>query len=199
MLELLREGWDILFRRHLSLTVIGIIFFVCLLVGAVDGLLAADAPGLRDPPRRADRLLLGEGERAQPRGDDGAAAGPPAGGPGLLGADHGQEPQLVHQALARGRGPVRHAGPRRAARSSPSGRASRAPGGRRRCAGAAACSASGRCRSRPATRSASSSTRTRTAGRRTSSSTRRRPSCRTSTCRRRTCRARAASASAPTT
>jgi uncharacterized protein (DUF58 family) len=30
VLELLREAWDTLFRRHLSLTVISIIFFICL-------------------------------------------------------------------------------------------------------------------------------------------------------------------------
>jgi uncharacterized protein (DUF58 family) len=29
MLELLREGWNVLFRRHLSLTVISVLFFVC--------------------------------------------------------------------------------------------------------------------------------------------------------------------------
>ncbi len=29
MLELLREGWDALFRRHLSLTVMGVLFVVC--------------------------------------------------------------------------------------------------------------------------------------------------------------------------
>jgi len=31
VLELLREGWDFFFRRHLSLTVIGVIFSICML------------------------------------------------------------------------------------------------------------------------------------------------------------------------
>jgi uncharacterized protein (DUF58 family) len=31
LLELIREGWETLFRRHLSLTVISIIFFVCVI------------------------------------------------------------------------------------------------------------------------------------------------------------------------
>ena len=37
MLELLREGYDTLFRRHLSLTAIGFIFFICLITALSTG------------------------------------------------------------------------------------------------------------------------------------------------------------------
>ena len=37
MLELLREGYDTLFRRHLSLTVISVIFFICLVTALSTG------------------------------------------------------------------------------------------------------------------------------------------------------------------
>lgn len=37
MIELIREGWDTLFRRHLSLTLITVIFFVCVIAALSTG------------------------------------------------------------------------------------------------------------------------------------------------------------------
>ena len=51
MLELLREGWEVLFKRHLSLTVLGVIFFVCLS--------SALSTGFWLPARLAYVILLG--------------------------------------------------------------------------------------------------------------------------------------------
>jgi uncharacterized protein (DUF58 family) len=51
MLELLREGWDVLIRRHLSLTVIGIVFFICVV--------SALSTGFWLPTRIAYVILLG--------------------------------------------------------------------------------------------------------------------------------------------
>jgi len=51
VLELLREGWEVLFKRHLSLTVLGVIFFVCLS--------SALSTGFWLPARLAYVILLG--------------------------------------------------------------------------------------------------------------------------------------------
>ena len=51
MLELLREGWDNLFGKRLALTLIGIIFFVCIL--------AALSTGFWLPTRLAYVIMLG--------------------------------------------------------------------------------------------------------------------------------------------
>jgi uncharacterized protein (DUF58 family) len=51
VLELLREGWDLLFRRHLSLTAITIIFFVCVV--------SALSTGFWLPTRLAYLIVLG--------------------------------------------------------------------------------------------------------------------------------------------
>ena len=51
MLELAREGWDALFRRHLSLTVITVIFFVCIV--------SALSTGFWLPGRLAYVILIG--------------------------------------------------------------------------------------------------------------------------------------------
>jgi uncharacterized protein (DUF58 family) len=51
VLELAREGWDFFFRRHLSLTVIGVIFFVCVV--------SALSTGFWLPARLAYVILLG--------------------------------------------------------------------------------------------------------------------------------------------
>ena len=37
MLGLLREGWEYFFRRHLSLTVIVVLFFVCIMTALSTG------------------------------------------------------------------------------------------------------------------------------------------------------------------
>src|SRR5688500_7631233 len=51
MLELLREGWDALFRRHLSLTIILILFVVCMM--------SALSTGFWLPARLSYVILLG--------------------------------------------------------------------------------------------------------------------------------------------
>jgi uncharacterized protein (DUF58 family) len=51
MLELLREGWDVLIRRHLSLTAIGCIFFICVV--------SALSTGFWLPTRLAYVIALG--------------------------------------------------------------------------------------------------------------------------------------------
>ncbi|HWC29382.1 MAG TPA: DUF58 domain-containing protein [Dehalococcoidia bacterium] len=51
MIELFREGWDLLIRRHLSLTVIGVIFVICLM--------SALSTGYWLPTRLAYVIMLG--------------------------------------------------------------------------------------------------------------------------------------------